>query len=119
MAEVRALLRRQDGAELGLALRRVHGPVGQPQLPADANAVRVADHRPRHPVEVAQQEICRLPAHAGDLQKLLHAVRNPSAVVPQQGLAGQDDVPRLMLIKAAGVDHFLHLGHVRSGEGLQ
>ena len=119
MAEVRALLRGQDGPELVLALGRVLGAVGEAQLAADPDAVGVADHGARDAVEVPQQEVGGLPAHAGELQQRLHGVRYFSAVVRQKHLAGQDDVPGLVLVEAAGVDHVLHLSHVGPGEALQ
>ena len=119
MAEVGALLRGKNLPKLPLRLLRVLGSVGQPQPAADADTVGVADHAAGHAVQVPQQKICGLSANAGNFQKLLHGAGDFSAIVPDQRLAAQNDVPGLVLIESAGPDQFFHTRDIRPGHGLQ
>ena len=119
MAEVVGLLRRQDGPQLLLHLGGVLGTVSQAQQAADADAVGVRHHHTGGVVDVPQDQIGRFPAYAGQLQQIFHGVRHLAAVVPQEHLRGQHDVPGLGPEKARGVDVLLHLRHVGPGQGLQ
>lgn len=92
---------------------------GQPQAATDTDAVGVADHAAGHAVNVAQQQIGGLAAHAGEPQQFLHGAGDLSAVVGQEHLAGQHDVPGLVLIKSAGADQLLHPLDGGAGHGLQ
>ena len=118
MAEIVALLRRQDCPELLLHLLRLLA-VGKSQPSADADAVGVADHASRHGVNVPQQQIGGLPPHAGQAQQLLHGAGHLAAVVFQKHLTGQNDVPGLVLVEAAGADVVFHIRNVRCRHGLQ
>ena len=71
----------------------------------------VADDAARDGVQVAQQQIGGFPPHAGKAQQLLHGAGNFSAVVRQQHLTGKDDIPRLVLVEAAGADVVFHIRH--------
>lgn len=118
VAEVRAFLRGEDLAQLLLHFFRLLACT-QPQPPADADAMGVADDAARDGIQVAQQQIGGFPPHAGQAQQLLHGAGNFSAVVRQQHLTGEDDIPRLVLVKAAGADVVFHIGDIRRRHGFQ
>ena len=72
MAEIGGFLRRQNRAQLLLDLCRVLA-AGEAQQVADTDAVRVAHDRAGGFINVPQQQIRRLPAHARQAQQLLTA----------------------------------------------
>ena len=79
----------------------------------------VADHAARHGIQITQQQIGGFSAHTGNFEKLLHGAGNLSAVVTQQHLAAQNDVPCLVLIETAGVYQFLHMSDISPRHGFQ
>ena len=118
VAEIGAFLRGEYLSQLLLHLFRVFA-LGQSQLAANADAVGIADHTPRLPVQIAQQQIGGLSAHTRQLQQRLHGVRHFAAVLLQQHPAGQHDVLCFLAIKAAGMDVGLNIGYVRICQRLQ
>ena len=118
MAEVGALLRRQDGPELPLHLQGVLGAVCDPQPPCDADAVGVADVGGLV-INVPQDEVRRLPSHAGQTRELLHGAGDLPVKALQQLPGAADQVPGLPVEEAAGADIGLHLLRLRLGEALQ
>ena len=70
-------------------------------------------------VDVAQNQVGRLAAHAGQRQQVLHVVGDLSAEPRQQLLGGGHDVPRLGPPEAAGLDAAAYLVHIGISERLQ
>ena len=118
VTEIAAFLRRKDRPELLLHLFRLLA-LGKPQSSADPDAVGVADYAARNTVQVAQQEIGSLASHTGDSQQFLHGTGYLAAVVPQQHLAAQNDIPGFMLVEAAGMHQLLHMADVSPGHSFQ
>ena len=81
--------------------------------------MRVADDRAGRPINIAQQQIRRLPAHTRQAQQFVHRSRDFPAVFVPQHPAGQHDIFRLVLVEPAGVDIALDLGHVCLRECVQ
>ena len=81
--------------------------------------MRVAHDCARRFVEVSKQQICGLASDAGKRQKLLHRAGDPSAEALKQHLTGEDDVPCLVVIEAAGADIALYLGDIRLRQRFQ
>ena len=119
MAEVVGLLRGEHLPQLHLHLGGIFGAVGEAQQTGDPDTVGVGHHHPGHVEHVPQHQVGCLAAHTGQLQELLHGARHLAAVVPQEHLGGQDDVPGLGPEEAGGMYVLLHLGHVRLSQGLQ
>ena len=108
VAEIGAFLRRQDGAQLLFHLFRLFS-VRKTQAAADADAVGIADHASGCTVKVTQQQIRRFSTHTGDAEQFLHGTGNLTAVVGKQHLTAQDDIPGLVLVKAAGMNQLLNM----------
>ena len=62
---------------------------------------------------IAQDQVCRFPADARQLQELIHSIRNLAAVILQQHLGRKNNVPGLRVIKAAGMDNLLKFRDIR------
>lgn len=118
VAEVVGFLRRDGTAQLLFHLEGVFASVGDAQPSGDADAVGVADVA-LLPVDVAQNEIGGLAAHAGQRQQIVHVVGDFAAEPRQQLLGGGNDIPGLGPPEAAGLDVPAHLVHIGGGEGLQ
>ena len=70
-------------------------------------------------VDVAQDQVGSLAAHAGQGEQVVHIVRDFAAEALQQHLRGGHDVTGLGTPEAAGLDVCTHLVHIGGGEGLQ
>ena len=70
-------------------------------------------------IEIPENKIRGFPANAGEPHKLFHGVGDPAAVFFQKGNGTVDDIPRLGVIEAAGVNIALHLCNVGLRKGLQ
>ena len=79
----------------------------------------VTDHAAGNTVEIAQQKVGGLSAHTGQGKQLLHGAGNFSSVLGDQHLAGQHDIPGLMLVKAAGMHQRFNMLDGRGCHGLQ
>ena len=119
VAEIVGFLRRETGPKLLLGLPRVFGPVGQPKQTRDADAVGIRHHDARRVMDVAQDQVGGLPAHAGEAEQLLHGSGDLPAELGQEHPGGQDDVPGLGTEETAGVDTGLHILRLRCGQSLQ
>ena len=118
MAEVVGFLRGNDPAQLLLHLQGILAAVGDAQPSGNADAVGVADVALLS-VDITQDEVSGLAAHAGQGQQVLHIVGYLAAEPRQQLLGGGHDVPGLGPPEAAGLDVPAHLVHIGGGEGLQ
>ena len=74
---------------------------------------------PLFSVDVPQDQVGGLAAHAGQAQQVLHVVRHPAAELLHQHSAGGHDVPGLGAPEAGGVDDLPHLLLAGGGQGLQ
>ena len=117
MTKIRGFLLGQHLPQLLLHLHRVL-TLGQTQFIGNPDAMGVADHGGLM-VNISQQQIGRFPAHAGQLQKVVHIVRHFPVKVAAEHLTGQHNVTGLMAVETAGPDIFLHFGNVRVGEIVQ
>ena len=70
MAKIVGLLRRQDLPQLLFHLKGILGPVGQTQAAGNPDAVGIADIGGLA-VDVTQNQVGRLPPHAGEAGQLL------------------------------------------------
>ena len=118
VAEIVALLWRQNFPQLLFHLPRVLGAIGEAQAAGDADAVGVGNDHPGGVVDISQNEVGGLSAHSGQLEKVLHGIGDLAAKVGQNHLGGSHNVLCLGPEEAAGVDELLYLVDVGFGKGL-
>ena len=93
--------------------------MAQAQLAADADAVGIADYAAGDLVDISKQQIRRFPTYTGQPQQLLHGAGDLSTVVAEQHLAGQHNIPGLVLVEAAGADIVLYIFNGGRRHGFQ
>lgn len=70
-------------------------------------------------VQVSQQQICSFASDSGQAQQLFHRTGYFAIIIGKQHLAGQDNIPCLVLVESAGVYVVLNVRNICSCHGLQ
>ena len=114
VAELVALLGRNNLPQGLLYLRRFLDVVRQPDQVAEADAVRVG-YDSRLPVHISENEVRTFAPDAGKSEKLLHVVRDDVMVLLVQNLHAGADVSGLGVSETAGTNDRLDI--LRRGRG--
>jgi hypothetical protein len=111
----RPLVLRHDAHEVLLDLHRVDGVVGQVEPVADARHVRVDGDADVLVVRVAEHDVGRLAADAGELGELVHRGRHLAAVPLGEGRPHRPQAFGLVAVEPRGLDVLLErlLRHAR------
>ncbi len=107
VAELIALLGRDDFPKSLFYLRRLLDVVCQPDQIAETDAVRVGDDG-RLSIYISEDEVRALSPDAGKGQELLHVIGDDVVILFMQNLHAGADVPGLGMPETAGADNRLN-----------
>ena len=117
VAKIIALLRRQKLSHCDLNLMRVLC-IDEPHPVRHPDKMRVRHNR-RFPVNVTHDQVRRFTPHSGQGRERFHRIGHHAAKCIADFLRHADDIPRLAMVKAAGMDDLLHILHPCLAEGFQ